>query len=259
MIYTMQGSAALGRRTVIESPGTGLPHWGTVYFGPRSSTSVAPGPQTTMTEMAANETIVPHFHGITQFQIFAAGSGTIGKNAAPLQPLTLQYKDHHTAYGPVVAGAQGLTFFALRIKTGNSAPVYLDRPGYRDQLQPSPRRNLISAPLGLSIEPVLQHRNTVTWEPIFVQNPVADGMDAHMVRMGAGQTTLCPDPSAAGGYYVFVANGSMVHDGAEFGLWSMIVVERNEAALPMVAGPKGLEALVMVYPREADDYPLNEV
>jgi hypothetical protein len=39
----------------------------------------------------------------------------------------------------------------------------------------------------------------------------------------------------------------------------MIVVERNEAALPLVAGPKGLEALVMVYPREADDYPLNEV
>ena len=158
MIYTMSGPEALSRRQVIHSPGTGLEHWGTTFFGPRSSTGVAPGPQATMSEMAANETIIPHFHGITQFQLFAAGYGTIGKNAAAIQPLLVQYKDHHTAYGPVVAGPQGLTFMALRIKTGDSAPVYLDKPGYREKLKSSKRRNWFSSPVGLSTEPEFEIR-----------------------------------------------------------------------------------------------------
>src|SRR4051812_24937703 len=118
MIHTISGAEALARRHVVKSPGTGIDHWGTEFFGPRSSTSAAPGPQATMSEMNAHETIVPHFHGTSQFQIFAAGSGRLGRDTV-LQPLTLQYKDHHTAYGPVVAGPQGLTFMALRIKTGD--------------------------------------------------------------------------------------------------------------------------------------------
>lgn len=52
--------------------------------------------------MCANETILPHFHGVTQFQIFPAGSGTLAKTE--LRLLMLQYKDHRTGYGPLVAG-----------------------------------------------------------------------------------------------------------------------------------------------------------
>ena len=32
--------------------------------------------------MNAGETIVPHFHEVDQFQIFVAGSGGMGRNAA---------------------------------------------------------------------------------------------------------------------------------------------------------------------------------
>lgn len=250
MIYTMSGSEALSRRRVIISPGTGLEHWGTEFFGPRTSTGVAPGPQATMSEMAANETIVPHFHGTTQFQIFVAGSGTIGKKAEPITPLMVQYKDHHTAYGPVVAGPQGLTFMALRIITGDSKPVYLDKPGYREKLQPSKRRNWISSPVGLSIEPVMQNRKTVSWEPLFDAAKIDDGMAAHVVRIGANVSEPGPDPKLAGGYYVFVANGSLIRDGETLPLWSMVAVESNEPAFELKAGPKGLEALVMQFPRE---------
>ena len=91
MIYAMSGSEALQKREVIHSPGTGIEHWGTAFFGPRSSTTVAPGPQATMTDMIPHEALVPHFHGVTQFQLFAAGSGTIGKACDPLRPLVLQY------------------------------------------------------------------------------------------------------------------------------------------------------------------------
>jgi len=248
MIYTRSGADALAKRDVVISPGTGNQHWGTVFFGPRSSDSHAPGPQATMSDLNANETILPHFHGVTMFQLFIAGSGTIGRLGQVLEPLTVQFKDHHTAYGPVVAGPQGLSFVALRMYTGNSAPTYLSKPGYREKLQPSKRRNLTTPPVRFSIEPVLKARTEVAWESLFEESN--DGMAAHVVRLGGGMAARGPDPKVAGGYYVFVGNGRMVHDGEELPLWSMVVVEPTEQAIEIRAGSEGLEALVLQYPRE---------
>ena len=153
-----------------------------------------------------------------------------------------------SAYGPVVAGPQGLAFVALRMYTGDSEPVYLNKPGYKERLQPSKRRNLTSAPVALSIDPVMQHRKEAAWEPLF--EPSDDGMAGHVVRLGAGMSAAGPDPRIANGYYVFVANGSLIHQGEELPKWSMVVVENNEEAFNIQAGSKGVEALVLQYPRE---------
>ena len=252
MIYSMSGTEALSKRTMHPSPGTGIEHWGTVFFGPRSSTSIAPGPQATMSDLNANETILAHFHGTTQFQLFTAGSGIIGKSGA-LTPLMVQFKDHHTAYGPITAGPGGLSFMALRIRTGVSAPVYLNKPGYKDHLRPSKRRNLLSAPQILSTIPVLENRKEVVWEPLFDHSQIDDEMSGHLVRLGANMAVSGPDPRASAGYYVFVANGSMIKDGIELPLWSMVAVEPNEHGYEIRAGRQGLEALVLQYPIEDDE------
>ena len=248
MIYTRSGAEALAQRQTIVSPGTGNEHWGTVYFGPRSSAGSAPGPQATMSELRANETIVPHFHGVSMFQCFIAGSGTLGARKQVIEPLTVQFKDHHTAYGPIISGPQGLSFVAMRMYTGNSEPVYLDKPGYREKLQPSKRRHLTSEPVRFSTAPVMQSRTEVVWETLF--QDVEDGMHAQVVRIGAGMTVAGPDPRAAAGYYVFVGNGSLLHNGEELPLWSMVVVEPTEEKFEIRAGDLGVEALVLQYPRE---------
>lgn len=245
MIYTRSGADALAQRRVIVSPGTGIEHWGTVYFGPRSSSSHAPGPQATMSELNANEAIVPHFHGVSMFQLFLAGSGEIGNRGQKLLPLTVQFKDHHTAYGPITAGDYGLTFVALRMFTGNSEPVYLSKPDARERLKPSKRRNLASEPVKFSIEPLLASRKEAAWETVLKGE---DEMHAQVVRLGSNMKALGPDPGKSGGYYVFVANGSLAHDGQELGLWSMVVVERNEPAFTIQAGKNGVEALVLEFP-----------
>jgi hypothetical protein len=247
MIYTRSGADALAQRYEVVSPGTGNKHWGTTFFGPRVSRSDAPGPQATMSDLQAHESVTPHFHGVTMFQLFIAGSGTIGNRGQELKPLTVQFKDHHTAYGPITAGPQGITFVALRMRTSHSAPVYLDKPGYRDELRPSKRRNLTSEKVGFSIEPVLQHRTEVAWEPLLEAD---DGMSAKVLRLGAGMKEQGPDPKLAGGYYLFVGNGSLLHKGEELPLWSMVVVENIEDAYEICAGPKGVEVLVLQYPRE---------
>jgi hypothetical protein len=256
MIYTRSGADAIANRSVIVSPGTGNQHWGTTFFGPRSSDGFAPGPQATMSELNAHEAVVSHFHGVTMFQLFIAGSGTIGNRGQSITPLTVQFKDHHTAYGPITAGPHGLSFVALRMYTGNSQPVYLDKPGYREHLKPSKRRHLHSEPVGFSIEPVLKARTEVSWETLF--EDADDGMAAQVVRLGAGMSVMGPDPKAAAGYYVFVANGSLVHNGEELPLWSAVVVESNEEQFEICAGDKGLEALVLQYPREDNAPPIAQ-
>ena len=248
MIYTRNGADALAKRAVVISPGTGYQHWGTVFFGPRSSNERGVGPQATMSDLDANEAIVPHFHGVTMFQLFVAGSGTIGSRGQVLEPLTVQFKDHHTAYGPVTAGPQGLSFMALRMFTGNSAPTYLNSPGAKETLKPSKRRNLTSKPVKFSVEPVLQARKEVAWESLFDESE--DGMSAQVVRLGAGMTVDGPEPGAAGGYYVVVGNGNLLNGEEELPVWSMVVVEPTEEQFKIRAGDKGLEALVLQYPRD---------
>ena len=249
MIHAMNGAAVLDNLQSVISPGSGIEHWGSSYFGPRYSTdAAATGPQALITEMSANETILPHFHGVTQFQIFPSGSGMMAKQE--IRPLMLQYKDHHSAYGPLVAGPNGLTFIALRRKAGDSAPVYLSKPGYREKLKPSKRRNWVSPHIALSTRPVLQYRKEVAWEPVFDPSKITDELSAQLLRLGAGMSALGPDPKAAEGYYVFVANGSLLRDGQTLPEWSLVFVEPGEDAFEIKAGKHGLEALVMQFPQE---------
>jgi hypothetical protein len=250
MIHVKDGTEVLDTLKPVTSPGTGIEHWGASYFGPRYSTAeISAGPQALMTQMSANETILPHFHGVAQFQIFPSGAGMMAKTE--VRPLMLQYKDHHSAYGPLVAGPQGLTFIALRNRIGDSAPVYLSKPGYREKLKPSKRRNWVSPHIHLSTRPVLQFRKEVAWEPVFEQE-IKDEMSAQLLRLGAGMSTMGPDNKVGGGYYVFVANGSLERNGETLPEWSMVFVEPGEDAFEIKAGRVGLEALVMRFPQDDD-------
>ena len=100
---------------------------------------------------------------------------------------------------------------------------------------------------------VLRHRAAPVWEPLWDPATIDDEMNAQVLRLGAGQTVAGPSPKRSGGYYVFVASGSMVHEGENMPDWSMIVVENSEDEFEITAGKKGLEALVLEYPRETQD------
>ncbi len=251
MIYVKSGSEALDGLYVKEYPQfNNKKHWCSDIFGPRYSHTRTPGPQALMVDMEPGEVVRPHFHGTTQFQLFPAGSGTLGRKNEPIQSLMVQFKDHHTAYGPIVAGPNGLSFISLRVFTGVSAPVYLDDPDMRDKLKPSKRRNWLSPRVELSTVSILRHRETPRWEPLWDPATIDDEMNARMLRLGAGQTVAGPDPKRAAGYYVFVVNGSMLHHGQDLALWSMAVVEPTEDAFDITAGARGLEALVLEFPRD---------
>ncbi len=248
MIHARSGREAIDGLYLQELPKFNKKHWVSDIFGPRWSEGKAPGPQALMADLEPGEVVQPHFHGTSQFQVFPAGSGTIGRKSDPIRSLSVQFKDHHTAYGPITAGPNGLTFISLRVFTGASRAVYLADPNFREQLKPSKRRNWLSPQLELSTVSILKHREDIRWEPVWDKSTIDDEMFAQLLRIGANKAVPGPDPKRAAGYYVFVVNGSMIHDGKDMGLWSMAVVEPTEAAYEIKAGPGGLEALVMEFP-----------
>ena len=245
MVQAMAGEQALKGRKAAKSRGTGEDYWRTDFLGTRGKGGpVGNEPQAFLVEMQANQTILPHFHEVDQFQVFVAGGGGVGRQAAGL--LAVHYADHHTGYGPINAGPHGYSYFTLRAKSDPGA-IYLHIPGYRERLKPSRKRHGVATDVTLSTEPVLMDRKEVKVEQLMPELDGSDGLGASLLRMGPGMSHRGPDPRATGGQYYLVVNGSLELPAGSYSAWSTVYVPREDAALALKAGPKGLEALLLQF------------
>lgn len=245
MVQAMAGEQALKGRRVVRSRGTGEEHWRADFLGkPGDGGAITDEPQAFLVEMKANETIVPHFHEVDQFQVFVAGGGGLGRHGAGL--LAVHYADHHTGYGPINAGPHGYSYFTLRAKSDPGA-IYLHNPGYREKLKPSPKRHGVAADLTLSTEPVLADRKETEIERLMPELDGSDGLGAALIRMGPGATHTGADPRGTGGQYYLVVNGSLELPTGSYAAWSTVFVPSEDGPLAFKAGPKGLEALLLQF------------
>jgi hypothetical protein len=184
----------------------------------------------------------PHFHETNQFQVFVDGTGRMGKHAAA--PLTVQYANGHTPYGPIVAGEEGVRYFTLRQQWDPGAKYM---PQSRGKLQKGNQRSRIKANIPVYDDAARAGRQTVRVERIFEGEP--DGLSAAIYYLGEDDSLTLPNPSATGGQYLVVASGVMVHDGKSFDRWSTIYVTTDEEAFEVQAGTEGLDLLLLEFPR----------
>lgn len=77
------------------------------------------GPQALIARQEPGWVLPTHFHMQHQFQVILRGSGTLGKHA--LVPGGVHYTSPQSAYGPIVAGDEGLDYFTLRVLTDTGA------------------------------------------------------------------------------------------------------------------------------------------
>ena len=73
----------------IKSRGTGEQHWRTDYLGQPGDGTLKNEPQAFLIEMQANETIMPHFHEVDQYQVFVSGNGSVGRSPHVSEPFTM--------------------------------------------------------------------------------------------------------------------------------------------------------------------------
>jgi hypothetical protein len=200
--------------------------------------------------------VLPHYHSTDQFQIFLDGSGKLGRHE--VHPISIHYTNRYTGYGPIVAGPSGVSYYVLRpefdqLVTGQ----YLHVPELREKLkrQPGRRRSIIVDAVPVKTVAELENLSGIAAERVI--DCEADqhdpGVFADVVSMGPNASYTAPDPKTGGGQVILVVQGSMSSSGVSYGVRSAIAVTRDENAVTFSAGDKGLQALVLQYPRRTPD------
>jgi rubredoxin len=75
------------------------------------------------------------------------------------------------------------------------------------------------------------------------------GLAAYSLKLKPGVKTAGPDASNGNGQYIIVTQGSLNYQGREYKAISVGFTKPDEGYFPIVAGPEGVEALVLNFPR----------
>ena len=199
-----------------------------------------------LVEQGPDSTLPAHFHYVNQFQVVVSGSGKIGRYQ--VRPVTVQYSGAYTAYGPLVAGPDGLGYLVLRdaiipgLALMPSEIAKLDRS--------TTRRFFMSSPIDLG-----SPASDAVGETI-VHGQEQDGLAASVYRLAAGARYRGRPPASGSGQFHVVVSGTVVCDGREYDSLCCMFSRVDEDPLLLEAGPAGAKIVFMQFPT-ARDFRIN--
>jgi len=206
-------------------------------------------PQGFLVDQPPGAVTLPHFHETNQFQVFVEGVGSMGKHAAI--PLTVQYSNGHTPYGPIKASETGVKYFTLR-QSWDPGAKYM--PGSRAKLKMGNQRTRLKGNIGLLDDGGRRALSVPVVETIFEREE--DGMAAWLYLAGADAKVVMPDTVDTGGQYLVVAGGALIVEDKIFDRWSVIFVTADDVACSGTAAGDGVELLVLQFPCASGADPL---
>jgi rubredoxin len=212
--------------------------WRTTYMQPANE---APNqPQAFLAECGPQRVLRTHFHEQDQFQVFVSGDGHAGKH--PIKPYQVHFSRAHTPYGPIVATEEGVGFLTLRTRKDPGAQFL---PEKREKLKEVEGRT----PWQLTRQVEFpKATGPIAIEPLEGMQDDT-GLAAHALSMKPNARAPAPDASNSNGQYIVVLGGSLMHEGQEHKATTIIFVTPEEGRFGLVAGPEGLEAVALNFPR----------
>ena len=213
------------------------------YFG--SGVEIREGPQAFLVEQQPNITLRPHFHRVDQFQVVVAGGGKLGKE--DLHPIDIHYSDAFTPYGPILAGAQGISFFTLRLVSDLGAQYM---PESRAKLERKAGRSF-AIKVDVHKKGELSKDQAARLDTLLELHE--DGLAVFLLSLGPLALAAGAELNRATGcgQYYLVAKGSVRLGDREYAANSCAFLPPREAPPGWVGGPHGGEVLVLQFPREA--------
>lgn len=217
------------------------------HFGWRSDFIKRPEDKSIDTPMAflaegtAHRVLRTHFHVVDQFQVMYKGDGAMGKH--PVGFGAVHFSRAYTPYGPITYGDRGLGFITLRAHRDPGAQYLPEAREVLDQVSNRTPWQVTEAP-DFDLDP---GERGVAMKAL---DGVKDdrGLSAYSVKMNAGVKAFAPDPARGDGQYILVTKGSILHEGSEKKDLTVIWVGKNEGPFELVAGPGGMEGLVLTFP-----------
>ena len=208
-------------------------------------------PMAFLVEKDAAAVVHPHFHQADQYQVIVQGGGRLGVH--DVGTVSVHYTDSYSAYGPIVAAGEGISWFTLR-NAWDPGARYMpaERQRLRDARARFQHREATCGPLAALSGAELAALSGVTGEAVIAETK--DGLGTWRYTVKAGAAATGPDPSTGGGqFWVVTAGMAHVPGGALLPVNSTVFVGPDDTALSMTAGPMGADLLCMQFPKRAHD------
>jgi hypothetical protein len=143
------------------------------------------------------------------------------------------------AYGPIVAGDQGVQYLTVRVQ-GDPGPQYM--PESRLARKRVHGRHITRTVSPTAADPVVE-----------VERPHPDGLAVYLVNTEAGSEAVLPDVNNVDGLHMFVLSGALERGGVRLPRLSNIFLEAVETAPVGLGGPDGVSLLLLYFPKRAAD------
>jgi hypothetical protein len=208
-------------------------------------------PMAFLVEKDAAAIVRPHFHAADQYQVIVQGGGRLGVH--DVATVSVHYTDSYSAYGPIVAAGEGISWFTLR-NAWDPGARYM--PAERQQLREArarfQHREATCGPLAPLTDAELAALTDVSGGAVIEETK--DGLGTWRYPVKASGVARGPDPATGGGQFWLVSSGTaQVPGGALLPVNSCVFVAPDDAALAMTAGPMGADLLCMQFPKHARD------
>jgi rubredoxin len=198
-------------------------------------------PMAFLAEGSAHRVLRTHFHRVDQFQVMYNGSGALGKHA--VGPGAVHFSRAYTPYGPITYSDKGLGFITLRAHRDPGAQYLpesrevLDKANDRTpwQITVFPDFDFVPGERGVTLKAL----EGLTGH---------DGLGGWSVKMRPGVKAYAPDPSKGDGQYILVMKGGIQHEGELKKDLTIVWVSKDEGPFELVAGPDGMEGLILNFP-----------
>jgi hypothetical protein len=224
---------------------------GTLKDGDEMPASDCLYPMAFLVEKEAGAVVHPHFHQADQFQVIVQGSGRLGVH--DVASVAVHYTGAYSAYGPIVAADEGVSWFTLR-NAWDPGARYL--PEHRRQLREARARHEHREATCGPLPPLTERELGALRAPGggAVMAETADGLGTRRYTVPAGGSVVGPEPCSGGGQFWLVSAGSAaVGGGALLPVQSCVFVAPEDAAVCLIAGPGGADLICMQFPRRARD------
>ena len=200
-------------------------------------------PQAYMVLQSPDSVVPTHYHHVDQFQVVMSGGGRIG--AHPVQSVSVHFSKAYTGYGPVVADKKGVDYLSLRNMIDRGASRL---PEYRSEQKQLPRLNVFLEPLHVNSSEHLYALLDV--ECIALHTLEESGLGIWRLLMPPHSRIASPDPSTGASQYWVVLQGELIlHEEQKLTPKSCVFVSEDETQKQIEAGPRGLELLVLQFPK----------
>ena len=234
--------------------------WHTTYIGQNRNTlkdgDAVPSseglyPMAFLVEKEGGAVVHPHFHQADQYQVIVQGSGRLGTH--DIATVAVHYTDAYSAYGPIVAAEEGVSWFTLR-NAWDPGARYM--PEHRRQLREArakyQHREATCGPLPPLTDAELAALTAPGMDAVIEET--RDGVGTWRYTVPANGSITGPDPARGGGQFWLVAAGSAcVPGGALLPVQSVVFVAPDDAAATLLAGPHGADLICMQFPKRATD------